>query len=239
MVMSATYQQEARTTPELLKVDPFNRLYARGPRFRIASEMVRDQALFVSGLLSTRMYGPPVNPPQPNLGLSAAFGGSTDWKTSMGEDKFRRGLYTTWRRSSPYASMATFDSPNREICVSRRGRTNTPLQALVTLNDPVYVEAAQAMARKILAQGGPSISEKLTFAWRTALLRDPSSAEVARMNDLINQATARYSEKPEEAQKMATDPIGPAPAGANLAELAAWTVAGNVLLNLDEIFLKR
>ncbi len=239
MVMSATYQQETGTTSELLKVDPFNRLYARGPRFRISSEMVRDQALFVSGLLSEKKYGPPVNPPQPNLGLSAAFGGSTDWKTSMGEDKFRRGIYTSWRRSSPYASMATFDSPNREICISRRGRTNTPLQALVTLNDPVYVEAAQALARKMLTQGGESIEQKLTYGWRTALLRDPSPQEMARMTDLINQAKARYSEKPDEAQKMATDPIGPVPNGSDPAELAAWTVAGNVLLNLDEIFLKR
>ena len=109
--------------------------------------MVRDQALFVSGLLSDKMFGEPVNPPQPELGLKAAFGSATDWKTSGGDDRYRRGMYTTWRRSSPYPSMAQFDAPNREVCTVRRIRTNTPLQALVTLNDPVYVEAAQSLAR--------------------------------------------------------------------------------------------
>ncbi|MEO0414976.1 MAG: DUF1553 domain-containing protein, partial [Verrucomicrobiota bacterium] len=148
LVMSSTYQQQSTADAALIEADPFNKFYARGPRFRVSAEMVRDQALFVSGLLSEKMYGKPVNPPQPKLGLKAAFGGATDWETSKGEDKFRRGIYTTWRRSSPYPSMATFDSPNREVCISRRGRTNTPLQALVTLNDPVYVEAAQALGRR-------------------------------------------------------------------------------------------
>ncbi len=110
--------------------------------------MVRDQALFVSGLLSTKMYGPSVKPPQPALGINAAFGGSIDWKTSTGVDKYRRGLYTEWRRSNPYPAMSTFDAPNRDVCVVRRNRTNTPLQALVTLNDEVYIEAAQALAAR-------------------------------------------------------------------------------------------
>ncbi|MDF1756102.1 MAG: DUF1553 domain-containing protein [Verrucomicrobiales bacterium] len=239
MVMSSTYQQQTETTPELLEVDPFNRYYARGPRFRISAEMVRDQALFVSGLLSQKMYGAPVKPPQPNLGLKAAFGGSTDWVTSQGEDKFRRGIYTNWRRSSPYPSMATFDAPNREICISSRGRTNTPLQALVTLNDPVYIEAAQALARKVLADGGSSVSDKLTFAWRETLLRDPTSREIERMTDLIHTAQERFTAAPDDAKRMATEPIGKAPESIDLAELAAWTVAGNVILNLDELFLKR
>src|SRR5216117_516470 len=110
--------------------------------------MVRDQALAVSGLLSSKLYGPPVKPPQPAIGLSAAFGSGIDWQTSMGDDRYRRALYTTWRRSNPYPSMATFDAPNREVCTVRRGRTNTPLQALVTLNDPVYIEAAQARSEE-------------------------------------------------------------------------------------------
>jgi hypothetical protein len=142
IVTSATYRQSSRVSQEGLERDPANRLLARGPRFRLSAEMIRDQALSVGGLLSRRMLGPSVQPPRPVLGLRAAFGGSTDWNTSPGQDKFRRGLYTSWRRTTPYPSMTTFDAPSREFCTVRRIRTNTPLQALVTLNDPVYFEAA-------------------------------------------------------------------------------------------------
>ncbi len=239
MVTSATYRQKTEADPELLEEDPFNRLYARGPRFRVSAAMVRDQALFVSGLLSDKMYGPPVNPPQPNLGLKAAFGGATDWKTSAGEDKFRRGIYTSWRRSSPYPSMATFDAPNREVCVSRRGRTNTPLQALVTLNDPVYVEAAQSLARKAVAEGGETTADRIRYVWRRALVREPRASEIERVTALLADVYDEYQADAAAAKQMATMPIGAAPAGADVAELAAWTVVGNVVLNLDEIFLKR
>src|SRR5207248_3118501 len=166
IVTSAAYRQSSRVTPELLARDPDNRLLARGPRVRLSAEMVRDQALAVSSLLSSKMYGPPVKPPQPTLGLNAAFGSAVDWQTSAGDDKYRRALYTTWRRSSPYPSMAAFDAPNREVCTLRRTRTNTPLQALVTLNDPVYVEAAQALARRIASSGGTP-EDKIVFACRT------------------------------------------------------------------------
>ena len=137
--------------------------------------MIRDQALHVSGLLSPKMYGPPVRPPQPNSGLKAAFGGSTDWKTSTGEDRYRRGLYTLWRRSNPYPSMATFDAPNREVCLVRRDRTNTPLQALVTLNDPVYIEAAQSLARRM--DKHKDIAEAIDFAYRATLSRPATEEE--------------------------------------------------------------
>ena len=150
IVTSAVYRQSSQIVGDAAEVDPDNRWLARGPRVRLSAEMVRDQALAVSGLLSRKMYGPPVRPPQPNLGLTAAFGSSTDWETSNGDDRYRRGIYTTWRRSNPYPSMATFDAPNREVCTMRRSRTNTPLQSLVTLNDPVYVEAAQALARRAI-----------------------------------------------------------------------------------------
>ena len=122
LVTSETYLQNSHVTDEMAARDPANRLLARGPRVRLSAEMVRDQALAVSGLLSSKMYGPPVRPPQPNMGLRAAFGGGIDWKTSTGEDRYRRGLYTTWRRSNPYPSMATFDAPNREVCTVRRDR---------------------------------------------------------------------------------------------------------------------
>ena len=238
MVMSATYQQSSATTPDLQEADPFNRLLARGARFRVSAEMIRDQALFVSGLLSKKMFGPPVKPPQPELGLKAAFGSATDWKTSSGVDKYRRGLYTTWRRSSPYPSMAQFDAPNREVCTVRRIRTNTPLQALVTLNDPVYIEAAQALARKCVAEGN-SDRERIELAFKRALIREPSYQESERLLKLIEEATKFYLSQTEDAAKMATEPLGKLPDGANVAEMAAWTVVANVILNLDEMFMKR
>lgn len=238
LVTSATYQQQAAVTPELLEVDPDNRLLTRGPRFRMSAEMIRDQALFVSGLLSEKMYGPPVKPPQPKLGLNAAFGSGIDWQTSQGSDKYRRGLYTMWRRSNPYPSMATFDAPNREVCTLRRDRTNTPLQALVTLNDPVYVEAAQALGRR-MADAEGDLQERLAFGFQTCVARPLSAKETQRLEQLYQAALKRYAAAPDLATKMATDPLGPLPEKANPAEYAAWTMVGNVLLNLDEMFMPR
>ncbi|WP_145385731.1 DUF1553 domain-containing protein [Stieleria neptunia] len=238
MVMSATYRQSSVTTPESIAADPANRLLARGPRFRVSAEMVRDQALFVSGLLSDKQFGPPVNPPQPELGLKAAFGSATDWKTSKGEDRYRRGLYTTWRRSSPYPSMAQFDAPNREVCTVRRIRTNTPLQALVTMNDPVYVEAAQSFARNMI-RAADSAEGRIQYAFQTALIRPPHAAEIERLEQLVTAATETYRESTDDAMKMATDPIGALPDDADPAEYAAWTVVANVILNLDELLMKR
>ena len=234
IVCSATYRQSSRVTPELARRDPRNRLLARGPRFRISAEMIRDQALAVAGLLSHKMDGPSVRPPRPNLGLRAAFGGSTDWKTSPGADRYRRGLYTRWRRTTPYPSMTTFDAPSREVCTIRRIRTDTPLQALVTLNDPVYIEAAQAVARRIVASGGPTIPDRARYGFRLCLSRPPRKAELAKLVALYNQAVARFQKNPAGANQFATDPLGPLPSGMDPADLAAWTLVGNVLMNLDE-----
>jgi hypothetical protein len=239
LVTSAAYRQSSRVTPELETLDPDNRLLARGPRFRLSAEMVRDQALAVAGLMSAKMYGPPVKPPQPSSGLSAAFGSGIDWQTSAGEDRYRRGLYTTWRRSNPYPSMATFDAPNREVCTVRRVRTNTPLQALVTLNDPVYVEASQALARRMVSSGGSSPPDRAAYGFRLCVARRPQADELARLVQLYDKAVARFAQNPTEAQKLATDPLGPAPPETNVAELAAWTVVSNVLLNMDETLMKR
>lgn len=239
LVTSAAYQQSSRVAPELERRDPDNRLLARGPRFRLSAEMVRDQALCVSGLMSGKMFGPGVRPMQPALGLNAAFGSGIDWQTSAGEDRHRRGIYTVWRRSNPYPSMASFDAPNREVCTIRRARTNTPLQALVTLNDPVFVEAAQNLARKIVAEGGAGTDAKVGYAFRHCLSRPPSDAERARLANLFAQVYARLQAQSAEAQKLAFDPAEPAAKHANVTELAAWTVVGNVLLNLDETVMKR
>lgn len=238
LVTSQAYRQSSKVTPALLEVDPDNRWLSRGPRVRLTAEMVRDQALAVSGLLSSKMYGPSVKPPQPSFGLSAAFGRSMDWTTSPGEDKFRRGIYTEWRRTNPYPSMSTFDAPNRDVCSVRRPRTNTPLQALVTLNDPVYVEASQALARKIVAAGAAADAQA-KFAVQQVASRPATEKEVARIVKLFDETKAGFAKDAKKAEKMATDPIGPAPKGTAVTDLAAWTVVANVLLNLDEMLMKR
>ncbi|NOY42366.1 MAG: DUF1553 domain-containing protein [Planctomycetes bacterium] len=238
LVTSATYRQNSITSSDQQEIDPQNRLLARGPRFRISAEMIRDQALFVSGLLSDKMYGNPVNPPQPKLGLSAAFGETTDWNTSEGDDRYRRGIYTRWRRSNPYPSMAQFDAPNREVCTIRRIRTNTPLQALVTLNDPVYVEAAQALARRMVSAGN-SAQQRIEYGFHVSLTRDPAPEEVERLIRLVETVKSQFQNNVEQATLLAVEPLGKLPEKADAAELAAWTVVGNVILNLDEVFLKR
>jgi hypothetical protein len=238
IVTSATYRQSSRVTPELLAKDPRNRLLARSPRYRLEAEMVRDQALALSGLLSRKQGGPSVYPPQPEGLWQAAFNGQRTWATSRGEDKFRRGLYTFWRRTVPYPSMATFDAPSREICAVRRIPTNTPLQAFVTLNDPVYVEAAQAMARRIVFEGGSTVEGRVDYALRLALGRPPALAQSAELVELYRGEVERYRQDYEAALALATDPLGPLPDGFDAAELAAWTTIANVLLNLDAVLTR-
>lgn len=183
------------------------------------------------------MGGVPVNPPQPSSGLSAAFGSKIDWETSKGEDRYRRGIYTTWRRSNPYPSMTTFDAPNRETCTLKRTRTNTPLQALVTLNDPVFVEAAQALARR-MHEAGTTPADKARSGFKLTLARTPTDEEVSRLVKLFEATKATYEKETAKAEKLATDPLGPLPKGSNAVDLAAWTVVANVLLNLDETLMK-
>jgi hypothetical protein len=239
IVTSAAYRQSSKAPPGLVARDPDNRLVARGPRVRLAAEVIRDQSLAAAGLLSPKKGGPSVNPPQPNVGLNAAFGGGIDWKTSEGEDRHRRAIYTTWRRSNPYPSMATFDAPNREVCTVRRPRTNTPLQALVTLNDPVYVEAAQALARRMVREGGATEAGRAVRGFRLVLAREPSAAERERIVRLHADALADFRSDAERAKKMATEPLGAVPTdlAVDEADLAAWTVVANVILNLDEAFM--
>jgi hypothetical protein len=239
LVTSAAYRQSSQVSEELARRDPNNRLLARGPRVRLSAETIRDQALFVSGLLSPRLYGTPVQPPRPSFGLTAAFGGTTDWVASTGADKYRRGLYILWRRNAPYPSMTTFDAPERTVCNVRRLRTNTPLQALVTLNDPVYVEASQALARRMVTQGGGTAAERARYGFRLCLARPPRDEEVQRLVGLFDKARAQYQSVPQDATAMATKPLGPAPGDTNVVDLAAWTVVANVLLNLDETLAKR
>jgi len=239
IVTSATYRQSAQLTPALAERDPHNRLFARGPRQRATAEMIRDQALFVSGLLNPKLYGPPVRPSQPALNLKAAFNRNIEWVPSKGEDTYRRALYTQWRRYTPYPSMSTFDAPNRNVCIVSRPRTNTPLQALVTLNDPCFVETAQGLARRMVKEGGATAQSRVDYGLRLCLIRLPSTAENQRLMALFQEARAEYALKPKEAQQFATDPLGPLPEGMDAVELAAYTVVANVLLNLDETLAKR
>ena len=234
IVMSATYQQSAAVTDASRKLDPQNRWLSRGPRFRLSAETIRDQALAVSGLLSDKIGGPSVMPPQPD-GLWRTTYSKLKWQTPTGEDRYRRGLYTFLRRTSPYPSMITFDSTSREVCQIRRIRTNTPLQALVTLNDPVYVEAAGALAKQVLAfDTGPG----LQAMFRQALIRPASSDELSKLSQLFDESREEFRTDSTAAIDLVQA------AGLNVSpeeqtiKLAALTVVAGVILNLDETLMR-
>ena len=176
MVTSATYRQSPQVTPALLERDPQNELYTHGPRFRMDAEMIRDSALTVAGLLSPKMYGPSVFPPQPE-GLLEELYVPDHWTTSQGEDRYRRGLYTFWKRILTYPSFTIFDAPSRENACVRRTRTNTPLQALNLINDPVFLDALEG-SRRILAQGGPGPEDRIAYGFRLCVARRPKPKEL-------------------------------------------------------------
>jgi hypothetical protein len=201
--------------------------------------MVRDQALAISGLLSRKQGGPSVYPPQPEGLWRAAFNGERTWATSTGEDRYRRGLYTYWRRTVPYPSMAAFDAPSREICTVRRISTNTPLQAFVTLNDPAYVEMAQALARRIVTEGGATDEDRAAFGLRLCLCRPAHEAQVSQVVALLRAERDAYGQDIDAAARLTTNPQLPPLDGRDPADLAAWTVVANVLLNLDGVLTKR
>jgi hypothetical protein len=241
IVMSAAYRQSSQTSAEKLLKDPDNQLMSRGPRERLSAEQIRDQALAVSNLLSRKMGGPSVMPPQPE-GMWQMVYSDEKWITSAGEDRYRRGLYTFWRRTSPYPTSMALDATSHETCTIRRVTTNTPIAAFALLNDPVYVEAAQALARSVLKNGGVDTNARATYAFRQVLVRPPTAEEIARLVSLFELEQAHYAADADAARKMTTvepiDPKSPAPDSPNLAELAAWTVVSNVLLNLDETLNK-
>ena len=226
IVLSATYRQDARVTPLLRERDPANRLLARGPRSRLSAEMVRDNALAIAGLLSSKRFGPPAMPVQPE-GIWRVVYSSQRWVTSEGEDAYRRALYTYWRRSAPYPSLLTFDAPNRIVCAARRGLTATPLQALVTLNDPVFVECASALARRMEREAGPTLHERIARGLVLATGRAADPADVADLRRLHAQALATYSRQPDLAVRFGAEP-----------EQAALALVANAILNLDTVLSK-
>lgn len=239
IVLSATYRQSSRVTPGALEHDPFNRLFTRGPRHRVEAEMIRDIALSASGLLSRKMYGPSVFPPQPP-GIWTQIYSGDQWKESAGEDRFRRGVYTFARRTSPYPAFSGFDAPSREVACTRRSRTNTPLQALTTLNDPQYVEAAGALAVRMMREGGPTAGGRATRGMRLAISRVPTGAEVDRLVALHESQVSVYRADAAAAAALCDQIPGGAPPATELdrAELAAWMVVANTILNLDETITK-
>ncbi len=242
IVMSAVYRQSSRVSPELQKRDPSNRLLARGPRFRLDAEMIRDNALAVSGLLDDRLGGPSVSPYQP-AGLWEAVGFGREfsaqrYEQSHGRDLYRRGIYVYWKRALPYPPLLTFDAPNREVCTDNRARTNTPLQALVLLNDPVYIESARVLGQRILSEGGASVDDRIGFAFKLCTARAPRQQELDVLKEIYAAQLARFQADTAAAAKLVAIGESPPPDGVDAAELAAWTAVGNVLLNLDETITK-
>jgi hypothetical protein len=228
IVTSAAYRQSSRVTPELLERDPQNRLLARGPRFRADAEVVRDVALAASGLLDEKVGGPSVYPPLPGFMLlpPVSYGPKT-WPESKGADRYRRALYTFRYRSLPYPALQAFDAPNGDFACVRRSRSNTPLQALTGLNEPIFVECARALGAKALADGGATDAERLTYAFRRCVARRPSAEESAELLALLKKEKERFAK-----------PGAKLPAGVTSADAAAWAVVSRVLLNLDETVTK-
>lgn len=237
VVTSATYRQSSQTTPRLLKDDPANVWLARGPRVRVEAEIVRDIALVASGLLHRRIGGPSVYPPQPDGIVDLSWGAMT-WPTSQGEERYRRGLYTFLKRTSPYPGLTILDGTNADVTCARRNRSNTPLQALATLNDSVFVEAAQAMARRVLEKGPADVSGRMKYAFRLCLSREPDAREQEQLTAYYQTQLARFRDGSADASTVALSDPKQATAHKNLPELAAWTVVSRILLNLDETITK-
>ena len=238
IVTSATYRQSSHALPELVERDPENRLLARGPRFRLPAEIVRDNALAISGLLNDKIGGPSVYPYQPKgLWEEMAFGegySGQSYTLSSGSDLYRRGMYTVWKRTVPPPSLSLFDAPDREKCAARRAVTNTPLQALVLMNDPTYVEASRALAQRALRNGGKSDRARIDFAFKLATARTPEAKERAVLLSSLKEFRSTYRQDREDASKLLS--VGEARADSHLdpRELAAWTDAASMILNLDE-----
>lgn len=237
IVTSAAYRQSSRMTPESLARDPDNRFCARGPRFRLEAEAIRDNALAAAGLLSLKAGGPPVRPFQPD-GLWTKVGGAPlQYVTSPGDERYRRGIYVVWKRSALYPSFVNFDATSRLVCLPRRSRTNTPLQALTLLNDPVYVEVALALAQRVVAERpAASVDERIRHAFRLCLVREPTAAEGTALARLYRLQRDAGLDNPQAAQQLIG---GPADSGQTSAvEMAAWHSVATALLNLDETITK-
>jgi hypothetical protein len=241
LVTSSTYRQSAQVTRDKLEKDPDNRFLSRGPRYRLDAEMVRDYALAASGLLARKLGGPSVKPYQPEgvWEAVAMIGSNTrDYERDKGERLYRRSLYTFWKRAAPPASMEIFNAPTREVCMVRRERTNTPLQALVTLNDPQFVESARWLAQTTLHEGGASAEKRIDFMARRLICRQLRGEEMKVVQASLQDLLAHYKAHAEDAKKLLA--VGEAKVDPKLetATLAAWTMLANEMMNLDEVLNK-
>jgi hypothetical protein len=240
MVTSATYCQSSKARPDLKEIDPENKLLARQTRLRLDAEIVRDNALTVSGLLSKQVGGPSVYPPQPE-GIYQFTQVQRSWKTSAGPDRYRRGLYTFLQRSAPYPALTVFDAPDGTNTCTYRIRSNTPLQALTLLNDPAFLELARGLAVRVLKEGPADDRQRLKFAFRLCLARQPSIAELQRLEKFLALQMQEFQTSPTAAKALLTAgaPKGTdVPASAELPRCAAWTAVSRVLLNLDEFITR-
>jgi hypothetical protein len=240
LVTSATYRQSSVAAPALRARDPANQLLGRAPSFRLPAEMIRDQALAVAGLLVDRRGGPPVRPFQPpGLWEAVSYNGELTYEVDPGEGRWRRSLYTFWKRTAPPPAIQILDGPTRETCVVSRPRTNTPLQALLLLNDEGYVEAARALAARVLAPPGRPDHARGTELFRAVLARSPAPEETTAVEGLLARQRERFRRDPAAARRLVS--VGAAPAGRDLdpAELAAWTTVAQTVLNLDEALTRR
>lgn len=237
IVMSATYRQSSHVAPQSAERDPENRLLSRGPRFRLSGETLRDQALAASGLLVEKIGGPSVRPYMPDgvWDETSRYGDLRGYKHDTGDGLYRRTMYTIWKRTAAPPSMLLFDAPSREVCTVKRSRTNTPLQALSLLNEITYVEAARKLAERMLAETNQSINERLAFGFKLATSRPPTAAELQVLSDGLASDLSRLKQDPEAAKKLIAFGDSKPAAGIDPAELAAYTLTANILLNLDEV----
>jgi hypothetical protein len=233
MLTSQTYRQASNDTRRHAAVDPQNKWLWRAPRVRLQAETVRDNALSAAGLLSLKMGGPPVFPDQPADFYKGKNNG-WQWNVSPGEDRHRRGLYTFWRRTTPYPTFVIFDAPDRAECTFERPRTNTPLQALATLNDPQFVEAARVLAQRLLAEEPDDVEARLTRAFRLVLARSPEPREREVLHEFLKSQTAVYAASPEAAVALSRAGQAAQADGLDPAVHATWTALANLMLNLDE-----
>jgi hypothetical protein len=242
IVTSATYRQSAKVTKERLARDPHNRLLSRGPRFRLDAEMLRDQALFVGGLLVEKVGGPSTKPPQPpGLWEAVAFTGSNTgiFKADTGPDKVhRRSMYIFWKRTAAPPMMNGLDAPSREACTVRRERTNTPLQALLLMNETQYVEASRALAQRVLKEGGKTTEQRLKHLFRLATSRMPDARELGELESLLSDCTNTFKGNLKGAQQLIQVGETRPEATLNPQELATWTMLANLVLNLDEVITR-
>jgi hypothetical protein len=238
IVMSATYRQSSSVTPEPLQKDPENRLLARGPRLRLGPEIIRDQALAVSGLLVEKVGGPSVKPYQPP-GLWQELAGGKGYERDRGEGLYRRSLYTYWKRTVAPPFMINFDSPNRETCTVRETRTNTPLQALNLMNDETFVETARKLAERMVIEGGNEPRERIRFAYELVLARPPKPVEMKIVIETLAGFEARYRTDSKSAKEFLNHGDSVSNAKLDARELAAYSSIASLILNLDETATKQ